>query len=248
MLSPDSVASEVCAWEVEYAESLQKKIVPLVIRDVRGTPPGEISKLNYIMCRDEAELEPALELLKQALNTDIEWVRQHTDVGEKARQWNSNSRNLYYLPATPECIRIVNWAAARPTTAPHLDDITKLYVSECRRLSDIARGQKSSRRALIVLATIFLALAYLVLNYSYAKEDRPKLVRLANLLSSKITNWNEAPYPFSVWSRRTPCMAILSRLAKHLGIAIFARKWWSFPVASSLWEAIAILSKRSKLT
>jgi hypothetical protein len=47
-LSPASATSEVCAWEVELAEKLNKRIAPVVIYEVDGRVPGGLAKLNYI--------------------------------------------------------------------------------------------------------------------------------------------------------------------------------------------------------
>ena len=52
VISPDSIASQVCAWEVERAESLQKKMLPLVHRPVADTdlPPRLAFSAAPIRC------------------------------------------------------------------------------------------------------------------------------------------------------------------------------------------------------
>jgi hypothetical protein len=51
LLSPSSVASEICAWEVEYATSLNKRIAPIVIEEVdTATIPPLLARLNFIFC------------------------------------------------------------------------------------------------------------------------------------------------------------------------------------------------------
>ena len=197
VLSPNSAVSEVCGWEVEYAESLQKKIVPLVICDAPNTAPSGISKLNYIMCRDDAEFEPALKLLRQALDTDIEWVRQHTQIGEKARHWNTNDRSLDYMPSRAECAKIVDWAVTRPTAGPRLDSITQLFVSECKRIDAVARGKKSSRSVVAVMSISIVVGLYFFLADD-AKEDRPNIIRFANLVALNLIGVEGVPFPLSV--------------------------------------------------
>jgi hypothetical protein len=80
LLSPDSVASAVCDWEVNEAERLGKRILPVVIRDASADAvPRRLQRLNYIFLRDEAEAADGLVRLEAALLTDIAWVREHSD-------------------------------------------------------------------------------------------------------------------------------------------------------------------------
>jgi len=53
MLSPDSVASPVCSQELEAAVGSNKRIVPVVIRDVEATSvPPDLGKRNWLFLRD----------------------------------------------------------------------------------------------------------------------------------------------------------------------------------------------------
>ncbi len=49
LLSPQSAESEVCAWEVEHAATLNKRIAPIVIEetDSKYIPPM-LARLNFI--------------------------------------------------------------------------------------------------------------------------------------------------------------------------------------------------------
>jgi TIR domain len=93
LLSPDSVASPTCDWEVNEAERLGKRILPVVIRDPDpGAVPGRLKRLNYIFMRGTAEAETGLADLSAALLTDIQWVREHTRLGVLAVDWDRAGR------------------------------------------------------------------------------------------------------------------------------------------------------------
>src|SRR5262245_3342339 len=48
LISPDSVASEVCDWEVNEAERLAKRVLPTVCRPTKDEDiPGRLKRLNY---------------------------------------------------------------------------------------------------------------------------------------------------------------------------------------------------------
>ena len=49
VLSPDSAQSDICAWEVEEAHRLSKRILPALWRPVGKTPvPAKLAALNYV--------------------------------------------------------------------------------------------------------------------------------------------------------------------------------------------------------
>jgi hypothetical protein len=50
VLSPASARSEVCAWEVDEAVRLNKRIIPVLCRALAGeSPPPALAQLNYIL-------------------------------------------------------------------------------------------------------------------------------------------------------------------------------------------------------
>src|SRR6266436_6710860 len=53
VLTPDSVASLVCGREIAHAAAHNKRMVPIVAREVNaGTAPEALAKLNYIFFRE----------------------------------------------------------------------------------------------------------------------------------------------------------------------------------------------------
>ena len=87
VLSPHSVASEVALKEVAFAASLNKRFAPIVCHrvDDRAVPEA-LAKFNFIFFDDEPRFEESADRLAQALDTDIAWIRQHTDLGEEAHR------------------------------------------------------------------------------------------------------------------------------------------------------------------
>src|SRR5712691_8557689 len=58
VLSPDAVASDICAKEVAFAASLNKRFAPVVYKrvDDRAVPEA-LRRLNFIFCDDEARFD-----------------------------------------------------------------------------------------------------------------------------------------------------------------------------------------------
>ncbi len=87
VLSPDAVASEVALKEVTHAASLNKRFAPIVCRRVEDRAiPEALQRLNFIFFDDPARFDASADRLAEALQTDIGWVRQHTEFGEAARR------------------------------------------------------------------------------------------------------------------------------------------------------------------
>ena len=85
VLSPDAVASEVALKEVAHAASLNKRFAPIVCRRTDdGAVPEALRRLNFVFFDDPSRFEASADQLAGALNTDIGWVRQHTEYGEEA--------------------------------------------------------------------------------------------------------------------------------------------------------------------
>ena len=92
VLSPDSIKSEVCTWEVDHACANGKRIIPVVCRDVDYREVRkELASLNWIFFRpDGDDFEAAMKLLLKALDLDLRHARYHTKLLTRAIGWKKN--------------------------------------------------------------------------------------------------------------------------------------------------------------
>jgi WD40 repeat protein len=150
VLSPDSAASQICEWEVKQAASLNKRIIPVNCRPLDGTvPPEELRELNYIFFYKEPKTPgtgfgSGLARLVAALNTDLDWLREHTRLLQRAMEWEGGGRSVNRLLSGTLITEAKAWAARRPKDAPeptglHLDFIRASEEEEARRASDERR-------------------------------------------------------------------------------------------------------------
>ena len=88
VLSPDAARSPICRWEVGEATRLHKRVLPVVHRQTELTAiPQELAELNFIDMSKSDDRKVAV--LAEAISTDIEWVREHTRIGERAEHWSA---------------------------------------------------------------------------------------------------------------------------------------------------------------
>src|SRR5262245_45125595 len=144
VISPDAVASERCAWEVEHATTLKKRILPVVWRRVEETQvPPRLKQLNYIFFDRPLISLPSLIALATALRTDIEWVREHTRLGEAAIRWDQRGRPEALLLRSEDLAAAKVWLASQPKYAP---DPTLLHHEFIKAAEDAEAARTSVER------------------------------------------------------------------------------------------------------
>ena len=144
-LSPESVDSEVCNAEVEFAESLNKRLLPILVRKLEGRPvPAGLARLNYVdfvpkptlpdpeLCASSG-FEPAIGDLVRALETDIPWIREHTRLGALAERWEARKRPSDLLLRGAELRSAETWLTTRPEKAPDPTDAHRALITLSRQ-------------------------------------------------------------------------------------------------------------------
>ena len=139
VLSPDAVASRVCEKEVNFAASLNKRLAPIVYRQVDDAAvPEALARKNFIFFDDDTRFEESISSLVEALNTDIEWIRKHTQFGEAAGRWHAAGRpgpgGLMLRP--PLLDEAEAWITLRPRKAPELTETTRAFIAASREAFD----------------------------------------------------------------------------------------------------------------
>ncbi len=124
VLSPESAISEVCEWEVEEANKVSKRILPIIAMPLDGKrPPERLQKLQYMHFYREPSVPGSgfgagLALLVTALNSDLDWLREHTQLLGLANRWADSLRHETRLLTGSAIADAKAWVARQPTTAP----------------------------------------------------------------------------------------------------------------------------------
>ena len=72
VLSPDSVASEVCRREIDHAVKNNKRLIPIVRRDVEvADVHPALSKINWIYFRENDDFKDKFGDLVKSINIDL---------------------------------------------------------------------------------------------------------------------------------------------------------------------------------
>ena len=89
LISPDSIASEVCKVEIGRAALHNKRIIPIVLRDVSPSTTHEnIRKLNWTFLRESDNFEEGLQKVKTAIELDLDWLEEHRRLLVRSLEWH----------------------------------------------------------------------------------------------------------------------------------------------------------------
>lgn len=146
VLSPASVDPRAYTiWEIGEADRLSKRILPIVIRPLGAIDvPQRLSRLDYIFFYAEPDVPGSgfgsgLARLITALNSDLDWLREHTRLLQLAAEWHGK-RHEEHLLRGHLIVDAQQWMLSRPKSAP---EVTPLHV-EFIRASEEAQALRDS--------------------------------------------------------------------------------------------------------
>ena len=155
ILSPAAVKSKQCAWEVERAAELGKRVIPVV-----GKPPSDAEVPERLRCKQYIFFQeggsfarPLLELAT-ALRRGVEWIREHTRLGEAAALWArtraSGGAADDLMLRGDQLVGAKAWAARRKDNAPEIREAegTRRARAPGRRKGACAKRDRNLRRAI----------------------------------------------------------------------------------------------------
>jgi hypothetical protein len=88
----------------------QAPAIPLVCREVDTTAvPEALGCLNWISMQEHDDFEKQVDTLISAVDTDLEWVDEHTSLLEKAMEWDRKVRNKSLLLRSDKLKEVEGW-------------------------------------------------------------------------------------------------------------------------------------------
>ncbi|MFN8376154.1 MAG: TIR domain-containing protein [Anaerolineae bacterium] len=162
IISPDSVASEVCGQELTRALEMNKRLVPILYREVSDYKlmHGALSSHNWIYMRDNDSFDDSLKGLASALDTDLEYVKAHTRMLERAREWTNKNHNTSFLLRGDDLQDGEKWLSQSAGKKPSANELQSNYIFESR--------SAETRRQRTLLTSVALALAISLVLLVYA--------------------------------------------------------------------------------
>jgi WD40 repeat protein len=187
VISPDSLASKVCAEELELGLKLNKKLIPILYRDPEkgSTMHEKLAATNWVYLRPQDNFDETLPKLIEAINTDLEWVSQHTRLLERALEWegkNKNNSSLLVGADLEDAERWMSEAAAKPNR--QVVALQAEYIRESRVVA--TRRQRSLLIGVSFAAVISLVAGVVAVFASIdANKQKDLAVKNQNIASTE---------------------------------------------------------------
>src|SRR5215212_9012671 len=157
MISPDSIASEVCKVEINRAAQNNKRIIPIVLRDVQPKDaPENIRKLNWTFIREGDNFEEGLAKVKTAIELDLDWLEEHRRLQVRSLEWH-RKKDPSLLLRGRDLRNARHMVATATAKDPIPTDLQKTFIDY---------SQRSERNRMITfLVTGFAVIALAILSF-----------------------------------------------------------------------------------
>ena len=134
IISETSLASEICGLEIAHAAKHNKRLIPIVIKDVEaGQVPKELSVLNWIFFDEAGEkFAEAMDDLVTAITVDQAWVKGHTRFQNRALDWERKERDHGALLRGAELSEAEAWLAGSAEKDPGPTALQTEYILKSR--------------------------------------------------------------------------------------------------------------------
>ncbi len=164
LISPDSIASEVCKVEINHAAKNNKRIIPVVLRDVHPKDtPESISKLNWTFMRPTDSFEEALAKVKTAIELDLDWLEEHRRLQVRALEWH-RKKDISLLLHGRDLRNAKHMMETATSKDPTPTDLQKTFILHSRR--------NERNRTIAWVATGVALLMLSVLTYTAIQQSR----------------------------------------------------------------------------
>lgn len=200
VITPASVASPRCNWEIDRATQLAKRIIPVRWISVsEAEVPERLRRLNYtIFGADQSFARPLTELVS-ALRQDVDWIRSHTIIGEQAARWkefgeSGTASDILLRGSQLDHAR--DWIKKRKTDAPSITDLQRAFIAasetaEAARLN-AEKQQLTERQQFIQEAELARkrgSVARIVFDALFSPSKIAPLIKFHNNASLRAAVW-----------------------------------------------------------
>jgi hypothetical protein len=187
VLTPESAASEVCRQEIEHAVRHQKRLVPVVRREVdpKIIHPA-LASHNWVFLRETDDFNSTIRTLVDAINTDLDYVRAHTRLLVRAREWESKGRNNSFLLRGDDLKDAEQWLAEGVSKRPQPTSLHSEYILESRKAA--SARQRTLLGAVSAGLVIAIVLALIAFTQSQLAEQRRQVARSSLAVALDLVN------------------------------------------------------------
>jgi len=180
VVSPESVKSERCEWEVNTALEKTKRILPVLFKPVpEAEIPEALRRRQFVRFDTGQGVTRPLGQLAEALRHDLDWIREHTRLGESAARWDARGRPESLLLRADDLSAAQAWADSRSPSAPAITDLMRAFIAASKdaEAAHFARSSAAQRRIIRMQSLLTVLLVGVIvglvawINQGYIREQ-----------------------------------------------------------------------------
>lgn len=174
VITPDSLGSDVCRREIDYAITNNKRFVPVLRREADPGQEGlnvhpAVNSHNWIYFRETDVFDNAFKTLIDSIDTDLSYVREHTRLLVRAREWERGGSGSNFLLTGGEFRGAEAWLATAAGKHPPPTELHKQYILASRAAEN--RRQRMLLYGVSIAFLVAVALAIFGLTQSRIAGD-----------------------------------------------------------------------------
>jgi formylglycine-generating enzyme required for sulfatase activity len=167
VVTPEAVKSDRCRWEVDTAFARSKRLIPVIFKAVpESAIPEQLRARQFIRFDKGPGITKPLKELAEALRQDIDWIREHTRLGEVADRWETRGHPESLLLRGEELAGAQSWVQRRRADAPVITDAMRAFILASKEAESVglARVTATQRRIIRMQALTSALLAGIVIG------------------------------------------------------------------------------------
>ncbi|MDH3763553.1 MAG: N-acetylmuramoyl-L-alanine amidase [Gammaproteobacteria bacterium] len=181
-ISPNWLASSACEDELALAVKFNKRLIPVVFEDVDDTAvPASAASINWLFLRESDDFDAGISALLKIFDTDSEWVREHTRLTVRAKEWKAKPSDRSTLLRGVSLQVAQSWLAQAPGKEPGPSELQSTFIDAS------TKAEKQRQHRTILVLALFLVVAaglavWAELNRREA-EEQAKVARSRELIA-----------------------------------------------------------------
>ena len=150
---------------MELGLKLNKKLIPVLYRNpTKASEMHEkLAATNWVYLRENDDFEGTIPKLIDAINTDLEWVRKHTQLLNQAVEWENSSKNNSFLLGGAKLQDAEQWLGeATSKEDRHVLPLQAEYISISRKVATQNQRKLTITMTLLVIAAVVFGVFALI--------------------------------------------------------------------------------------
>lgn len=174
IISPDSVRSDACSLEIGHAVEHNKRLVPILHRPVQSQAvPPPMTVPSWVFLRQGDDFYSGVEAMLAAIDTDLDWVRDHTRLTVRAVEWNSQGREDSFVLRGQDLRHAEQWLAQGPQKEPQPTTLQAQYITAGRNAA--TKRRRITFGGVVLSLVISVILAILAVSASQRAEQEEQI-------------------------------------------------------------------------